>query len=270
VTQLSGSTSPRSNGNSPHQKQPSTGSAHQKQPSGSISPRGQQVGVRGPKIVKDQPSGPLPEWKRVQLERDEADRKRHEEEERRRRQYQDQIVHSASAGHSLIDTSSAMSGGTFVDPAANRHEPAQVNRGVDEVVPGKAIFEDKDKEEDLRKEEEYLMRRTGSIVTKKKVTRHTPESSLTGDSNKDAHLALNPRQQKVLVAWVDAVSGDTIQELPFFANAGRLPMVAVEGALGVKNVVWKETNQALTAGPDGFATVSVGGRNVIEIIADRK
>jgi hypothetical protein len=233
-----------------------------------VSPRGQQVGVRGPKIVKDQPSGPLPEWKRVQLEREENERKRVEEEERRKRMYQEQIVHSASSGHSLIDTSSAMSGSNFVDPAAKKTEsPA---KEPDTVVPGKAIFDDKDKEEELRKEEEYFMRRTGSLVPKKKPAHHLPDTSLTGDHNKDAHLALSPKQQKVTIAWVDAVSGDTIQELPFFANGGRLPMLAVEGAFGVKNVIWKETNQPLTAGPDGFTTTSIGSRQIIEIIADRK
>jgi len=47
-------------------------------------------------------------------------------------------------------------------------------------------------------------------------------------------------------------------------------MLAVEGALGVKNVVWKETNQPLTAGADGFSTANIGNRNLIEVIADRK
>jgi len=270
---------PPKKGDANHNRSPSGSSPHNRQvsgstsprgndASGSISPRGQQVGVRGPKIVKDQNAGPLPEWKRVQLEREEAERKRSAEEETRRRQYQDQIVQSASSGHSLIDTSSAMSGGNFVDPAARKNEsPA---KEADTVVPGKAIFEDKDQEEELRKEEEYLMRRTGSVVAKKKPAHHLPDSSLTGDHNKDAHLALSPKQQKVTVAWVDSVSGDTIQELPFFTNGGRLPMLAVEGALGVKNVIWKETNQPLTAGPDGFTLISVGQRQIIEIIADRK
>jgi len=199
------------------------------------------------------------------MEREEAERRRYDEEERRRRTYQDQIVQSAHSGQSLIDTSSAMSGGPFVDPAAKRAEPS---RPVDDVVPGKAIFEDKDKEEDLRKEEEYLLRRTGSVVTKKKAA-PTHVSSLSGDHMKDAHLSLSPKQQRIVIAWVDSGTGDTIQALPFFANAGRLPMMAVEGAFKVKNVVWKETQQALTAGPDGFSTVSVGTRGAIEIIADR-
>jgi hypothetical protein len=47
-------------------------------------------------------------------------------------------------------------------------------------------------------------------------------------------------------------------------------MLAVEGAFGVKNVVWKDTKQALTAGADGFSTISIGARQIVEIIADRK
>jgi len=229
------------------------------------------VGARGPKIVKDQHhSGPLPEWKRVQLEREEAEKKRIEEEERRKKMYSDQIVHSASSGFSNIDTTSAMSGGNFVDPLAKRPSESPIKPSEDVVTPGKAMFDDKDAEEDLRKEEEYLNRRTGNAPIKKKSVMRHPESSLTGNAEKDAHLALNPRQQKVLIVLVDSVSGDAIQELPFFANAGRLPMLAVEGALKIKNVVWKETKQALSAGPDGFSTISVGSRNVIEVIADRQ
>jgi len=247
---------------------------HARQPSsesGTVSPRGVTVGARGPRIVKDQQSGPLPEWKRVQLEREEAERKRVDEEEQRKKTYANQIVHSAATGHSNIDTSSAMSGGTFVDPLAKSSSPTKAP--VEDVVtPGKAMFDGKDTDEELLKEEEYLNRRTGmaAAIPKKKSVHHIPESSLTGVAEKDAHLALNSRQQKVLVALVDSVSGDTIAELPFFANAGRLPMLAVEGALKIKNVVWKETKQALTAGPDGFSTLSVGNRNVIEVIADRQ
>jgi len=52
-----------------------------------------------------------------------------------------------------------------------------------EVVPGKAIFDDKDAEEELRREEEYLMRRTGTAPSLPKQTKpvhHAPSSSLTG------------------------------------------------------------------------------------------
>ena len=51
------------------------------------------------------------------------------------------------------------------------------------MVPGKAIFEDKDKEDELRKEEEYLMRRTGTAPNLNKASsKHhkLPSSSLTG------------------------------------------------------------------------------------------
>jgi len=47
-------------------------------------------------------------------------------------------------------------------------------------------------------------------------------------------------------------------------------MLAVEGALGMKNVIWKDTNQPLSAGPDGFSTISVGNRTIIEVIGDKK
>jgi len=242
---------------------PRSESGHTRTPSGAI------VGARGPKIVKDQQSGPLPEWKRVQMEREDAERKRIGEEAGRKKMYSDQIVHSASSGFSNIDTTSAMSSGSFVDPLAKKPEsPAKA--AEDPVTPGKAMFDGKDAEEELRKEEEYLNRRTGNAPIKKKSVLRAPDSSLTGNAEKDAHLALNSRQQKVLVVHVDSGSGDPIQELPFFANAGRLPMLAVEGALKIRNVVWKETKQALTAGPDGFSTISVGNRNVIEVIADRQ
>jgi len=245
---------------------------------GPVSPRGEStptrttsgaiVGARGPKIVKDQHSGPMPEWKRVQMEREDAERRRVGEEADRKKMYSEQIVHSASTGHSNIDTTSAMSGGTFVDPHKKPESPSKP--AEDPITPGKAMFDGKDEEEELRKEEEYLNRRTGNAPIKKKSVMRAPDSSLTGNAEKDAHLALNSRQQKVLVVHVDSGSGETIQELPFFANAGRLPMLAVEGALKIKNVVWKETKQALIVGPDGFSTISVGNRNVIEVIADRQ
>jgi len=68
------------------------------------SPSGQIVGARGPKIVKDA-NGPLPEWKRVQLEREEAERRKAAEEESRRREYANQIVNSAASGLSTARSS---------------------------------------------------------------------------------------------------------------------------------------------------------------------
>lgn len=62
----------------------------------------EQVGARGPKIVKDSPGGPIPEWKRIQMEKEEAERKRLDEEERRKKEYTDQILRSASNGHSNV------------------------------------------------------------------------------------------------------------------------------------------------------------------------
>jgi len=83
---------------SPQHKQP--------EPAQPVSPRGQTIGARGPKIVKDQQSPEsLPAWKRAQLEREEAERRRGEEEERRRRDYANQIVNAAATGQSTVHPS---------------------------------------------------------------------------------------------------------------------------------------------------------------------
>jgi len=252
---------PKKNPQSPNGSQTTTQSGNQSSPG---------LGDRGPRVHKKEPSGPLPEWKKQQLEREEAEKKRREEEEQRRKEYTVQIVNSATVGHSTVETSSAITG-NFVDPLVQKAAQEKKQEKEPEVVPGRAIFDDKDKEEELKREEQYLMRRTGSTGPVKRQAVHSPSSSFSGDATKDAHLALHTKQVKVMVAWVDNVTGEVKSQLPFFATGGRLPMVAVEGALGIKNLVVKESKQPLTAGPDGFSTVSIGnGKIYVEVLADPK
>jgi len=244
-----------------HEKQISGGSpqgGHERQTSGGFG----QGGGRAP--MKDKPalSGPVPEWKRAQMERDESEKKRTDEEERRKKQYVTQIVSSAAAGHTTVDTQSAVTQ-NFVDPLQAKAGKVDEAPPPPEKTAAQTFFDPADKEEDLKREEDYMQRRTGlAPSTSKKIAR--PAQPQTGIHEKDAHLALNPHMRKLLVIFVDE-QGQTISEGGFMLRDGRLPVLAVENGLKVRDIKWKESGQALTAGPDGYSSVNFGTRDLIEV-----
>jgi hypothetical protein len=220
---------------------------------------------RAPSTNKPTASGPMPEWKRAQMERDEVEKKRHEEEERRKKQYVDQIVTSVSSGHTTVESDSAVAPGTFVDPLSLKAPPKEEAS----PEPGRSILIDPElKAEELRREEEYMNRRTGQGPPKEK-SKPKLVSAMTGHSDKDAHLGLNAHTKKLMVVLLDQ-SGAVIDEGSFILNkTGKLPVLAVENGMKVKNIIWKEKNEPIIAQPDGYSSQNFSSRELIEITGNR-
>jgi len=241
------------------------GSNPEKSPS---SPGFGQGGGRAPMLPGSKPaaSGPMPEWKRSQNEREVTERKKQEEEERRRKQYVSQIVTSAASGQSTVETDSAVGAG-FKDPLQAKAAKVEEAPPPPEKTAAQTFFDPEDKEAELKREEEYMARRTGlAPSTSKKIVKATPAA--TGNHEKDAHLALNPHMHKLQVIFVDD-AGTTINEGGFILKNGRLPVLAVENGLKVRDLKWKETGQAITAEGDGYSSINFGTRDSIEVKGHR-
>jgi len=227
---------------------------------------------RAPMTNKPAAGGPVPEWKRQQMERDETDKRRREDEERRRQQYVSQITTSVASGQTTVETTSAVTT-NFVDPLAVKASPMKAAEPeVTQPTAAQTFFDPADKEEELKREEEYMARRTGlspgRSAEKLKVTVNTKVGT-SGVAEKDAHLALGSKTQKLGVVLVDAASGDTLDEGAFMLKNGRLPVLAVENGLKVRDLVWKETGQAIKAEADGYSSFAFGQRQFIEVTGHR-
>jgi len=249
----------------PHKKK---ASSPEKQEAAAASPP--QYG-RAPMTHKAAASGPMPEWKRQQMERDEGAQKKREEEERRRQQYVSQITTGVAAGQSSVETTSAVTS-NFVDPLAAKSNPRlQEVEAAPQPTAAQTFFDPADKEEELKREEEYMARRTGlspQRTTSTKVHVNTKVGT-SGVAEKDAHLALGSKTQKLGVLLVDAASGVTLDEGAFMLKNGRLPVLAVENGLKVRDLVWKENGVAIKAEADGYSAASFGGRDFIEVTGHR-
>jgi len=225
---------------------------------------------RAPMTSKPAASGPMPEWKRQQMDRDEAAMRKRDEEERRRQQYVTQITTGVAAGQSTVETTSAVTT-NFVDPLAVKTAPrAAEPEPAQQPTAAQTFFDPADKEEELKREEDYLARRTG--LSPQRTTSKTHVSTKVGTSGvaeKDAHLALGSKTQKLGVVLVDAASGATLEEGAFMLKNGRLPVLAVENGFKVRDLVWKENGQAIKAEADGYSAVSFGQRDFIEVTGHR-
>eukprot|EP01128_Nolandella_sp_AFSM9_P008986 TRINITY_DN5627_c0_g1_i1.p1 TRINITY_DN5627_c0_g1~~TRINITY_DN5627_c0_g1_i1.p1 ORF type:complete len:292 (+),score=90.62 TRINITY_DN5627_c0_g1_i1:91-966(+) len=244
-----------------------------------VSPRSRTHG-RAPSTehgVYKGKNGKIPAWKLKQIEEEEKAKKAAEEEEKRKQQYVHQLESAIQSGHSPVDQSHDAQGfhdhdHTFTTDVheSSFHIPVSETSEKlheDEPVSGKDVFEDRDEEEEMRLEEERLMRRTGMTPRGgDSVHHHRSASSLTGNPLNDSHLAIGG-QQKIDVAWVGH-DGVVKAEGAFMCVDSRLPILAVENGLKVKNLVWKETGKAITNKGNGYSNLTFQGRNFVEVFGD--
>jgi len=115
-----------------------------------------------------------------------------------------------------------------------------------------------------------MARRTGLSPGRsaEKLKVHVNTKGTSGVAEKDAHLSLG-KTQKLIVALVNTTTGETIDEGGFILKNGRLPVLAVENGLKVRDLVWKETGQPIKAEADGYSAFGFGQRQFIEVTGNR-
>jgi len=234
---------------------------------------------------KQQSTGSMPEWKRKQLEAEQAAAAQREEEERKKRE-------RANLMGKVEEVSASPFGTTFHEPiratSSPRHEidtsatsPRNFAQDQDELLrieeqrlarklattapaggisseslqsPKGGIRNEEDEEELMRIEEMRLMKKT----------LNTLKDGEQPASPTHATLERAPSVIKCDVLWIDRSSGAVLRQQSFPTVKGKLPVATLKRMWGVNSVTWVERNCELREGSDGYSDLVVD-RNSIRV-----